>query len=129
MKNESFYRQFNANPFKKRVGDCVIRAISTLLDQTWEKTYAEIAIEGFCLSDMPSANRVWGSYLKKKGYRRKLIPDDYPDFYTVEDFCRDHPHGRYLLAIDGHVVAVKNGRYFDSFDSGSEIPIYYWYKR
>lgn len=128
MKNESFYRQFNANPFKKRVGDCVIRAISTLLDQTWEKTYVDLCLQGFMVGDLPNSNAIFGAYLRHKGFKRSTI-EDCPDCYTVEDFCRDHPHGRYLLAIDGHVVAVKNGRYFDSFDSGSEIPIYYWYKR
>lgn len=55
--------------------------------------------------------------------------DDLLDDYTVEDFCIDHPNGKYLLAIDGHVVTVIAGFYFDTWeDSGREIPIYYWFK-
>lgn len=34
--------------------------------------------------------------------------------------------GRCVLAIDGHVVCVVDGFYFDSWDSCGEIPIYYW---
>ena len=79
--------------------------------------------------DMPSANAVWGSYLRKKGFVREIIPNTCPDCYTVEDFCRDNPKGTYILALSGHVVAVIDGKYYDTWDSGDEIPIYYWYRK
>jgi hypothetical protein len=81
------------------------------------------------LSDMPSANRVWGAYLKRQGFRRELVPDECPNCYTVKDFCRDYPTGTYILAIQGHVVCVCDGKYYDSWDSGEEIPIYYWKRK
>lgn len=56
-------------------------------------------------------------------------PYDCPDCYTVADFCRDHPNGTYILAIEGHVVAVDHGDWYDTWDSGDEIPIYYWEKK
>lgn len=124
----SLYEPFNPNPQSRRVGDCTVRAISKALDQDWETSYAGIALEGFQLCDMPSANHVWGAYLKSKGFRRYIIPDSCPDCYTVTDFCRDHPTGVFILAIQGHVVTVKDGKYYDSWDSGNEIPIYYWTK-
>jgi hypothetical protein len=71
---------------------------------------------------MPSANHVWGRYLRDNGFHRQIIEDD----CTVEDFCRDHPKGTYILAIDGHVVCAVDGFYYDSWDSGQEIPIFYW---
>ena len=80
------------------------------------------------MCDLPSSNTVWGAYLREKGFKRSLIPDGYPDYYTVSDFARDHPSGEYLLATNGHVVAVVDGQYCDSWDSGAEIPIYYWRK-
>jgi hypothetical protein len=76
---------------------------------------------------MPSANHVWGKYLRDQGFHRYLIDED-KDNYTVEDFCRDHPSGTYILAIDGHVLCAVDGIYYDSWDSGQEIPIYYWTK-
>lgn len=123
------YIKYNANPASKRVGDCTVRAISKALDQEWEKTFAELAFEGFLMCDMPSANHVWGSYLKRKGFRRKLIPDECSSCYTVEDFCREYPGGIYILALEGHVIAVVDGDYYDSWDSGGEIPIYYWERK
>ena len=123
------YRRYNANPDRKQVGDCVIRAVSAALGQDWETTYAEIALEGYQLCDMPSANHVWGAYLRRRGFTRNIIPDECPDCYSVADFCRDHPHGTYILSLQGHVVAAIDGDYYDTWDSGSRIPLYYWQRK
>lgn len=123
------FNAYNANPINARVGDCTIRAISVATGQSWEQTYTEMAVFGYMRSDMPSANHVWGAYLKSRGWGRVIIPDECPDCYSVKDFCRDHPNGRYILAIDGHVVAVIDGNYYDTWDSGNEIPVYYWHKK
>lgn len=121
------YVQYNPNHVQhKRVGDCVIRALSKALEQTWEATYTGVALQGFAMGDMPSANAVWGSYLRRKGFSRYVVPHEYGDVYTVSDFARDHPQGTYILAIDGHVVCVKDGDIYDSWDSSNEIPVYYW---
>lgn len=123
-----FYSHYNANPEHKRVGDCVVRALSVALDQPWEDTYVDLANEGLLLNDMPTANHVWGAYLHSLGFRREFIPDEALHKYTVDDFCRDHPIGTFILALSGHVVPVINGNFYDSWDSGQEIPIYYWVK-
>lgn len=120
--------KYNANPINKRVGDCTVRAISKALNQSWEKTFVEMCVQSLMLCDMPSANYVWGAYLKHKGFKREIIPDYFPDCYTVKDFCNDNPKGTFVLAVSGHTVAVKDGQYFDTWDSGDEIPIYYFTK-
>ena len=123
------YVFYNPNPSKKLVGDCVIRAVSKLTNKDWETIYLEICLQGFMMNDMPSANYVWGAYLHENGYERNILPNTCPDCYTVKDFCVDYPQGKYLLAIGNHVVAVENGNYYDSWDSGEEIPLYYWQKK
>lgn len=120
------WQSYNANPNGKRVGDCTVRAISAVLNQPWEQTYIDLCLQGYIMGDMPSANAVWGAYLRSKGFRRGTFTDICPDCYTVMDFCTEHPHGRYVLAISGHVVAVINGDYYDTWDSGEELPVYYW---
>lgn len=122
------YSAYNPNPMGARVGDCTVRAISRATGEGWDTVYCGLCVEGLRLCDMPTANHVWGAYLRRHGFRRRALPDDCPDCYTVADFCRDHPNGTYVLAISGHVVCVADGRYYDTWDSGAESPAYYWYK-
>lgn len=122
------YIYYNANPYNNFNIDCTVRAISVLLDQPWDKTYDDICAVGKEMKMMPSTNRVWGAYLKRRGYRPYFIPDTCPDCYTVKDFCYDNPYGEYLLALDQHVVAVIDGDYYDTWNSGNEVPFYYWKK-
>lgn len=120
--------EWNPNPAGKRVGDCTVRAVAKGTGESWEQAYSGMTLEGFLLADMPSANNVWGAYLRRKGFKRYMIPDTCPDCYTVKDFCEDHPNGMYILALHGHVIAVNDGNYFDSWDSGNETPLYYFKK-
>lgn len=120
------FKFYNPNPRQKLVGDCVIRAISIVTDQDWEKTYLDLALQGYMMKDMPSSNNVWGEYLINKGFTRHIIPNTCPMCYTVDEFCKDNPNGCYLLATGTHAVAVVDGNYLDTWDSGNEIPIYYW---
>ena len=122
------YRNLNINPLHKKADDCTVRAIATVLNERWEDVYTDLCLEGLRFYDMPSANHVWGSYLKKRGYRRRIIPDSCPQCYTVNEFAEDHPHGCYVLALHGHVVPVIDGDYYDTWDSGDKIPVYYWEK-
>ncbi len=119
----------NPNPNKNLVGDCVIRGISILINKPWEYVYTNIVTQGFKMFDMPSSNEVWSTYLRSIGYEKRIIPNTCPDCYTIKDFCYDNPKGRYLLATGNHVVAVIDGDYFDTWDSGNEIPIYYFTKK
>lgn len=116
------FRKVNPNPCGNRVGDCVVRGIAILTGCTWERAYLDIVVQGFVMGDMPSANAVWGAFLKRKGYKQHLISDE----ITVADFARQNAHGAYLLGTGTHVVTVIDGNYYDSWDSGDELPIYYF---
>lgn len=120
------YVYYNPNPNDKLVGDCVIRGISKVTGLSWDDTYLGICMCGYDAKDMPSSNDVWGSFLFSRGFRRHLIPDTCPYCYTVKDFCTNHQVGIFLLATGFHVVAVEDGDYYDAWDSGNEIPMYYW---
>lgn len=122
------YLKVNPNPCGSYVGDCVIRAISLALDQSWSKTYLDLAIEGLMFCDMPSSNRVWGHYLKLRGYHRYVIPDTCPECYTMRDFAGEHFRGTYLVCTGTHVVCIKDGIIYDSWNSSDEQPVFYWTK-
>lgn len=120
--------EFNLNPDKKTVGDCTVRAIGLAMGLSWDDTHADLSMVSHFLHDMPSANVVWGEYLYLNGFRRHIIPNTCPACYTVKQFTRDYPIGTFILATGSHVVTVIDGDYYDTWDSGEEIPIYFWRK-
>lgn len=122
------YIYYNPNPLGKRNGDCVIRGISKVTNQSWDNAYLDMALQGYLIKDMPSSNEAWETYMHNIGFRRHMIPDECPMCYTVSEFCRDHPIGLFLLGTGSHVVAVEDGNYYDAWDSGNEVPVYYWAK-
>ena len=122
------YIPFNPNPLNKKTDDCVIRAISKVLDVPWERAYIMLAVKGLETYDLPNANNVWGALLREHGFVREIIPNTCPDCYTVEDFCRDNPVGTYVLGTGTHAIAVIDGSYFDTWPSGEQTPIYVYRK-
>ena len=122
------YRFYNPNPKGKLVGDCSVRAISIALNQSWEKTYSDICALGFDLYDMPSSNSVWGTYLQDNGFVRQIIPNSCPEGYSIREFCHDHKTGLYILCTGSHVVTAIDGDYYDTWDSGDEVPVYCWHR-
>lgn len=122
------YVYFNPNPENKNVGDCVIRAFCMATDSDWESSFIKITLRAFLLHDMPSADSVWGSQLQSEGFTYHIIPNSCPYCYTVRDFCNDYPEGIYVLGTGTHAVCVKDGDYYDAWDSGDKVPLFYWRK-
>lgn len=116
------YRFYNPNPRGKRVGDCVVRALCKALDKDWETTATGLFVQSLRDGDMPSADAVWGAYLKSEGWQRRVCEDA----CSVAAFADSKPEGKYVLALGGHVVCVENGDWFDTWDSGDRAPIYYY---
>lgn len=113
---------YNPNPRKKRVGDCVVRALTVARDCDWDRAFTTLCAHAYDIKDMPSADYVWGDLLLSRGFRAVSMPDMCPRCYTVREFCRDHPHGLFLLSSSSHVVAAQAGDYFDAWDSGDTVP-------
>lgn len=118
------HKYYNPNPYNRNVGDCSVRALSKALNKDWIGTYCGLCVEGALLGDMPSANSVWGSYLRKHGFQRHMAPDD----ITVFEFADSHKIGTYILALSGHVICVEDNVLYDTWDSRNEIVLYYWSK-
>lgn len=114
--------KFNPNPCGKRVGDCAIRACCKATNRSWDEVFDGLVEIAFEQKDVLSANKVWGQYLTENGYRR--YEPDFP--MDVDKFCRNFPRGTYVLGLDGHVVTVVDGFYYDTWESGGKNVIYFW---
>ena len=112
---------YNSNPLEKRVGDCAIRACCKATGRTWNEVFDDLVQIAYRQKDVLSANKVWGEYLADNGYVR--YEPDYP--MDVCKFCCNFPHGTYVLGLDGHVVTVVDGKYWDTWDSGGKNVIYF----
>ena len=116
----------NPNPAHKQVPDCVIRAICIALNLPWLQVSDElysVAREDFSIS---SDDNVWGHYLYKLGFEPFLLPQSCPRCVTVEAFTKMYPKGTYIIGTGSHAVAVIDGNYYDSWDSGQQIPSFFW---
>ena len=125
----SRWQMFSNNPTGRNVGDCAVRAVSLALDTDWETAYALIAMNGYLMGDVPSSNSVWSAVLRQNGFSRYAVPNTCPDCYTVGDFADDHPKGVFVVGTGNHVVTVKDGVVYDSWDSRKEVPVYYWTRK
>lgn len=88
--------QYNENPRENfRAGDCVVRAISVVTGDSWEKIYVELCAEGYFMGDWGNNNAVWDAYLRRRGFKRYICPNDFeelmdeaPDEATRKKFER-----------------------------------------
>ena len=128
--------QVNNNPQgRNTVGDCVIRAIASALKLDWYVVHSDLCALSRRMADMPSSNEVWSKYLELNGWRRYTCNN----CLSVREFCATHPRGEYLLSTCDYVSATSNiivtanhlvycreGNWLDVWDSGNEIPLFYF---
>lgn len=123
------WHKFNPNPQYLNVGDCTVRSICAVTGESWHEIHFQLCELSRRMGDMPSADRVWWEFLRQKGFTRKEMIDRCPDCYTVADFAQDHPRGVFVLGPHEHAVAVINGNWWDSWDSGNTVPTYFFWRR
>ena len=80
------------------------------------------------LGDWGNTNGAWDWYLRSNGFKRYICPNECPFCYSIADFAEEHSAGSYIVATGVHAVAVVGGNYYDAFDSGGLVPIYYYTK-
>ena len=116
----------NPNPAHKEVSDCVVRAIAIALNMRWLDVYDALYFTGRKDFDMMNSDAVWGRFLREKGFEPFLLPESCPQCVTIAAFAWMHPKGTYIIGTGSHAVAVIDGDYYDSWDSGNEVPSFFW---
>lgn len=116
----------NVNPAKNNTADCVIRACAVALNKTWLQVSDEIYALSRSYYLSMSDDRLWGRYLYQAGFVPFLVPESCPGCVTIKRFCLIYPKGTYIIGTGSHAVAIVDGDYYDSWDSGEEIPSFFW---
>lgn len=122
------YVFYNPNPVGRFTIDCMPRALTKALDISWDTASVLLCEAAIKMATVECSNETMAAVLRQHGFYRDIISNDCPDCYTAEDFCNDHPKGTYILGFWGHVCVVENGTVYDTADTTTEVPIYFWYK-
>ena len=123
MSGDKHWHEYNPNPKSRNIGDCTLRSYCAAFDITWDKAF-DIA------SRVAKSNSSMIQYVADKvlleefnctideNYNKKKVKGK--DRITVNEFTMSHPYGTYILHVRSHQVTVKNGEYWDSWDSGEK---------
>lgn len=131
LKGDTRWKEFNPNPKGKNVNDCSIRAYCKANDMTWDEAFdlaCRVAKEE---KDIINSSKVchkiltehlgWTLNAESKKVKSK-------DRITVQEFALSHNYGTYVLHVKGHLVTVKDGWIYDSWDSGQKKVTHFYEK-
>ena len=130
----STFHYYNANPKNKIGGDCVVRAICTALNQSWEQTVREMTELGIKKGLVLNDKNLFPEYLKQKGWIKKQQPKKLDGTkYTGKEFCKwiqkqgGQQYKEVIANIGGHhTVAIICGEVGDIWDCTDKTIGNYW---
>lgn len=127
------YYQPNKKDIKDKYGDCTIRALSKALGVTWLEAF-DLTIP-ICREEQ--VTNVFNAPIDARKRTMDKLGFDYTGVSnkrgttrpTVYTFAKDHPTGTYICNVANHEVAVVDGKYYDTWDSGNCSLYGYFTKR
>lgn len=108
--------------------DCVIRAFTLLFNLDWQETYMKLVLRGLEKYDIFTVPEVYTTFLDKVPTPKKSVDsvDDPRESrnFTVREIAELTKGNRQVLLCSTlhHVVVCKNGKYYDSWNSG-HVPV------
>lgn len=123
------YYQPNRKDIKDNYGDCVIRALTKVTGKEWLEVFDEITPISREMQIPFNCKPCYAEYLKRNGFAYTGISNKKGSKRpTVSSFAKSHQIGVYYLKVANHCVAVVDGHYFDTWDSGYKSLYGYWSK-
>ena len=113
---------YNANPKNERIGDCVVRAISTALGIEYYKV----------LNMLYNNSNYFNCDMLVKDCYIILLNDYYGlKCYkgmgkSAKEIANDFKDKKLILRTEGHVLCAKYGDIYDTWDSSNEIVDIFW---
>jgi len=131
-----YFEYYNANPKDKRVGDCVIRALSKVTGKSWDVIFTALYEIALKQKMMPNDRFVFEKYLKQEGWVKQKQPKDINNKkYTGIDFIKyylvdNNLTDTKIFANIGakHVVAIESKTIFDTWNCSTRCIGNYWIK-
>lgn len=121
--------KYNNNPKNKKTGDCVIRAIATATNSSWEYVYIKLAELGIRKGLIINDSNNWQKYLEILGYEKQKMPRRSDRTrYTLEEFATEiaEENKIYLVRLAGHLTVIKNKNLIDTWNCSYKSVGNYW---
>ena len=123
--------KYNANPKTDKAGDCVIRALSLALNQSWETTFKDLCELGLKMKRLPNDRKVFGKYLENKGWVKCSEPRNWDNTKMTINQAIPFIKEDIIIVKAGnlHVTCVKDKNIYDTWNCGNRTMHTYWRKK
>ena len=111
----------NLRDLRKQIGeggDCTVVAISAVLDIPYLDAHLLCKDLFKRKKKKGVSNAVWGTFKEQMEVFRpevKVVEGPYnsKNKITINQFCKKHPNGAYLIGVRGHALAIIDGNVYD----------------
>ncbi len=108
----------NPHPTGKKIGDCVVRAITIAENKKWNDIYKALCDIGLEIKDMPNSKSVYEKYLLDNGWKKMPMPKDNGRRIKLSVWADTINDKLFIANIVGHIATVENGTLLDSWNCG-----------
>ena len=117
------YKYLNLNPYKKKTGDCVIRATALGLDVDWHKASDILYKQARGCGCEMSCLGCYSNLFKNLGFHKCDVSDEE---ITVGELAKMYGDKRLIIRIKGHLTCAINSIVYDIWDCTDEIVDCFW---
>lgn len=128
---KSNHRYYNANPKKKEVGDCVVRAVCKATGKEWDEVFKELFDIAMDLKVMPNDKEAYTKYLEEIGFKYNKVSNKKGSKRPrVHEIAKTTKNTEEIIVcnVANHLVTVSEGVYWDTWDSGECCLYGFWSK-
>lgn len=130
-KDTDFFCQYNVNPSyedgkKYEKGDCVIRAFAMAANISWLEAFDILVENARKTYNVPNYKTNYQEVFAQYGTYKGVKAVSGKKRMTVEDFCKKHKKGRYIVRVASHVTCVVDGVCYDQWNPANKCVYCYW---
>lgn len=134
-RDTEYFRKRNNNPSYKggnrwHKGDCVIRAFAMAANITWLDAFDMLVENARKTYTVPNSKDNYDVVFAANGFERKSVKVvKGKKRMTLEDFCKVHKKGRYIVSVANHLTAVIDGVCYDQWNPANKCVYVYYEKK
>lgn len=112
---------YNPHPQGKIVEDCVKRALTKATQRDYHDIQIELnRIKREVGAESYQCKTVWEEFLKRHGFKKVSFPAVKGEKRMTPNELAKKTNGLYVCQCAHHLVCVKDGSYYDTWDSGDK---------